>query len=192
MELHSDRLILREYVEDDWRAVFGYQSDERYWRFYGDEARRTEEGARQMVRMFCGWQVEHPRTRYQLPVTLQDDGRLIGSCGLRVRRLVDHGRADAGWEADIGYEIDPLLWGNGYATEAAACIVRFGFEELNLHRVWTYCIAENVASRRVMEKLGMQFEGRLRQNEWMQGRWWDSDVYGLLEAEWRGLTSSQT
>ena len=68
--------------------------------------------------------------------------------------------------------------------------MRFGFEELNLHRVWAYCIAENLASRRVMEKIGMQFEGRLRENEWMQGRWWDSNVYGLLNTERRGRNSS--
>jgi len=113
MELCTDRLILREYFEDDWRAVFGYQSDERYWRFYEAGERRTEEGARQIVRLFRGWQVEQPRTRYQLAVTLQVGGRMIGSCGLRVRRLVDHGRADAGWEADIGYEIDPAHYPTG-------------------------------------------------------------------------------
>ncbi len=190
MELRSERLILREYVEADWQAMFGYQAAERYWRYYEAGGRRTEAGARQMVRLFCDWQQTHPRLYFQMAVALKSDGRLIGSCGLRVRRLVDHGRPDAGWEADIGYDIDPELWGQGYASEAAARIVRFGFDELSLHRVWAYCISDNRGSWRVMEKIGMRQEGLLRQNEFMQDRWWDSRVYGLLASEWREHTQA--
>jgi RimJ/RimL family protein N-acetyltransferase len=186
MELETERLILREYVADDWQAVLRYQADARYWRFYHDAGTRgSEAGARAFVQTFIAWQREQPRTRYQLAVTLRNGGRLVGSCGLRVRRLVDHGRADAGWEGDIGYEIDPALWSRGYATEAARRIVAFAFAELGLHRVWSYCLAENVASARVLEKAGLRLEGRLRENEWFQERWWDSLVYGMLVSDRR-------
>jgi RimJ/RimL family protein N-acetyltransferase len=66
-----------------------------------------------------------------------------------------------------------------------AALLRFGFETLGLHRVWGYCLAANEASWRVMERLGMQREGLLRENEYLQGRWWDTAVYGLLASEWR-------
>ena len=77
--------------------------------------------------------------------------------------------------------------GKGYATEATRSIVEFGFQELKLHRVSSWCIADNVASARVLEKVGLRQEGRLRENEYFKGRWWDTLLYGLLDSEWRGL-----
>jgi [ribosomal protein S5]-alanine N-acetyltransferase len=88
-------------------------------------------------------------------------------------------------QANIGYEIAPGYWGEGYASEAARVVVAFGFGELRLHRIWARCVAENVASYRVLEKTGMRREGRLREEEWMKGRWWDTLVYGILDHEWR-------
>ena len=124
------------------------------------------------------WQVEEPRLTYQLAITVAGEGRLIGNCGVRL--------AEAGAEVgDLGYEIAPATWGQGYAAEAAEAMMRFGFEELGLHRIWAHAVAENAASQRVMEKLGMRCEGRLRETQWYKGRWWDTVVYGILEEEWR-------
>jgi ribosomal-protein-alanine N-acetyltransferase len=103
---------------------------------------------------------------------------LIGNCGIRL------GKSGAPF-GDLGYEISPAYWYRGYATEAARAMLDFGFEELGLHRVWAQCVPENVASRRVMEKLGMRGEGRLRQTQFYRGRWWDTLVCGVLENEWR-------
>jgi len=88
-------------------------------------------------------------------------------------------------EADIGYELSPRQWSRGYATEVARAVVRFGFTELGLHRVWLTCIVDNVGSARVLEKLGMRLEGRLRDKEYFGGRWWDTLLYAILEDEWR-------
>ena len=62
-------------------------------------------------------------------------------------------------------------------------MVAYGFSELGLHRISSWCIADNVASARVLEKVGFQLEGRLRENEYFKGRWWDTLLYGLLESE---------
>ena len=178
MEITTERLLLREFVEDDWRAVLAYQRDPRYLRFYPWES-RSEDEVRAFVRRFLDFQIDRPRTRYQLAVCLRGGGRLIGNCGVRLA----HNGARVG---DIGYELAPDEWGHGYATEAACAIVAFGFQELRLHRLWATCIAENAASARVMEKVGMRREGQLREHEWMKGRWWDSLLYGMLEHEWTG------
>ena len=85
----------------------------------------------------------------------------------------------------IGYELAPEQWGNGYATEAARAIVEFGFTELRLHRVWAWCAADNTGSAHVLEKLGMQREGRMRDKDRYKGRWWDRLYYAVLEPEWR-------
>ncbi len=177
MILTTRRLILREFVPEDWRPVLGYQSDPRYLRYYEWEG-RTEADARAFVQRFLDWQAEEPRLRFQLAVTLARDGRQIGNCGVRLER------ADA-LVGELGYEIAPTCWGLGYATEAARAMVHFGFQELGLHRIWGHTVAENIASQRVMEKLGMCHEGRLRENERFKGRWWDTVIYGILAREWQ-------
>jgi RimJ/RimL family protein N-acetyltransferase len=177
MILTTKRLVLREFVESDWPAVLAYQSDPLYMRYY-PLTHRTEEDAREFVQMFLDQQQEQPRTKFQLAAIHQADQKLIGNCGIRMKAPDAH-------EADIGYEFAPAYWGQGYATEAARAIVAFGFTALGLHRIWSWCIADNVGSARVLEKVGMRLEGRLRENEWMKGRWWDTLLYGILEDEWR-------
>jgi RimJ/RimL family protein N-acetyltransferase len=176
MELTTSRLHLREFVQEDWPAVFAYQSDPRYLRFYEWEARTPEE-AREFVRMFLDQQREIPRMKFQLAIVRQSDHRMIGNCGIRMRKPGAH-------EGDIGYELAPDCWGQGYATEATRAIVEFGFTQLGLHRISSSCVADNVASARVLEKLGMKLEGRLRENEYYKGRWWDTLLYAILDHEW--------
>ena len=176
MQITTERLVLREFGEDDWRAVLDYQRDPLYLRYYPWED-RDETAVRNFVDTFRDWQLETPRRRFQLAIVLREDGRLIGNCGLRRKPEND-------WEADIGYELSPQCWGHGYATEAAQAMVDFGFSELGLRRISSWCIADNVASARVLERLGFKQEGRLRRNEFFKGRWWDTLLYALLAEEW--------
>ena len=178
MILETPRLILREFVVGDWPAVLAYQSDPRYLRLYAWTT-RTKADVQPFVTVFVASQAVEPRLKYQLAITLRDGGALAGSCGIR---LAEPGAR----AADLGYEVSPEHWGRGYATEAARAMLEFGFGELGVRRVWAECVPENAASRRVMEKLGMRREGRLRQTQRYKGRWWDTLVYGILENEWRG------
>jgi len=178
MELHTSRLILREFVTADWPAVLAYQRDPRYLQYY-EWTERMPEDAQRFVQMFLDQQQEQPRRKFQLAVVLKASGQLIGNCGIRTAAF------DAR-ETDIGYELSPDQWRHGYATEAARAIVKFGFTELNVHRIWAWCIADNAASARVLEKIGLKLEGRLREKEYFKGRWWDTLVYGILENDWHG------
>ena len=177
MVLTTDRLLLREYLEKDWQAVLAYQQNPEYLKYY-EWAERSAEEVRDFVAMFLENQRKDPRLNFQLAVTLQTTNQLIGSSGIRMKSRETR-------EADIGFEIDPDFWGQGYGTEAAKAIVRYGFEELRLHRIWAWCIADNMGTRRVLEKLGMQQEGRLRDKEFFKGRWWDTLMYAVLDQEWR-------
>ena len=172
--------MLREYVEDDWPAVLAYQSKSDYLVYY-PWSERSERDVREFLSGLIAWQREEPRYRFQLAITLPEDGRLIGSCGIRKQ-------SPASRVADIGYELDPAFWGRGYATEAAREMVSLGFGELGVHRVWSWIIAENRRSARVLERLGLRVEGRLRDHEWFKGRWWDHELYGLLAQEWEGAS----
>ena len=182
MRIATARLTLREFVTDDWPAVLRYQCDSRYLRL-SPWTDRTEADVRDFVQKFVEQQEERPRRNFQLAITLPG-GEQIGNCGIRRNREND-------WEADIGYELAPHYWGQGYATEAARAIVSFGFQELGLHRIAAWCNADNLASARVLEKVGLQVEGRLRENEHFKGRWWDSLLYGLLEREWRASATNR-
>lgn len=177
MILTTDRLVLREFVEDDWRAVLAYQSDSRYLRF-NTWTKRTPEDVQAFVGRFVTQQRQDPRLKFQLAITLPPAGQLIGNAGIRIKTAGGH-------EADIGYELDPQHWGQGYASEAARALVQFGFERLRLHRISAHCLVENTASARVLEKLGMRLEGRLRDSECFKGRYWDTLHYAILEHEWQ-------
>jgi RimJ/RimL family protein N-acetyltransferase len=177
MQLTTERLILREFKEDDWRAVLAYQRDPLYLRYY-DWEERSPKAVQNFVQMFIAHQQRRPRIKFQLAITLKDTKQLIGNCGIRKEEI-------EATEADIGYELSPQHWGHGYATEAAQAIVEFGFRELRLHRIWAECNADNIGSARVLEKVGMQLEGRLREKEYYKGRWWDTLLFAILEHEWQ-------
>ena len=120
MELTTERLILRELREEDWRDVLASQVDPFCLRYL--------EAVESFIQMFLEQQRGRARAKFQLPVTLRSNHHLIGTCGIHMKS------ADAR-EGDIGYELVPAYWRQGYATEAARAIVQFGFSELHLHRI---------------------------------------------------------
>jgi RimJ/RimL family protein N-acetyltransferase len=108
-------------------------------------------------------------------VTLRQENTLIGAVGLRVE--LTHERAE------LGYWIGVPYWRQGYCTEAAREAVRYGFEGLGLRRIHASHLSRNPASGRVMQKLGMQHEGRLRQHIRKWDRFEDLEKYGILASE---------
>ena len=176
MKLETERLILRDFVKGDWQRVLEYQSDPLYLRYY-EWTERTPQAVQEFVGWFLDHQLQEPRIKYQLAVVLKSNNQLIGNCGIRMDKTDT-------LEANIGYELDPKHWNHGYATESAHAIVDFGFSNFDLHRVWSWCVADNLGSAHVLEKLGMRLEGRLRENEYYKGRWWDTLMYAILANEW--------
>jgi [ribosomal protein S5]-alanine N-acetyltransferase len=177
MTLTTERLILRDFLESDWEAVLAYQQNPLYLR-YSEWTERTAEDVRSFIQIFLDQQKQDPRIKFQFAVLLKPTGQVIGNCGIRRD-------TPAAYEGEIGYELDPKHWGNGYATEAAQAILTFGFSKLSLHRISAWCVADNLASARVLEKLGMRQEGRLRENQYYKGRSWDILLYAILYEEWR-------
>jgi [ribosomal protein S5]-alanine N-acetyltransferase len=113
-------------------------------------------------------------------IDLRGDG-LIGAIGIIPNRAHDR--------AEIGYWIGKPFWNKGYASEAAAAVIRFGFEELKLNKIVAVHFSRNPASGRVMQKNGMRHEGTLRQNHKKWGQYVDVEAYGILREEWeRGRT----
>jgi RimJ/RimL family protein N-acetyltransferase len=176
MKLETERLVLRDFVKEDWERVLEYQSDPQYLRYNAWKG-RTPEAVQEFVGWFLAHQQQEPRIKFQLAIVLKSNNLLIGNCGVRKDQFDSV-------EADIGYELDPKHWNRGYATEAAGAIVDFGFSHFGVHRIWAACVADNVGSAHVLEKLGMKLEGRFRENRYYKDRWWDSLYYAILADEW--------
>lgn len=111
-----------------------------------------------------------------LAITLREDGRQIGGIGLRIEEQHQH--------AELGYWLGVAYWEQGYATEAAGEILRYGFESLQLHRIFASHFKNNSASGRVLRKLGMRHEGCQREHIRKWDKFVDSELYGMLRREW--------
>lgn len=112
-----------------------------------------------------------------LTITLCSDGRQIGGIGLRVDQQHQH--------AELGYWLGVPYWRQGYATEAAREMLRYGFEELRLHRIFASHFKHNPASGNVLKKIGMRYEGCQREHLRKWDQFVDSELYGVLRREWK-------
>jgi RimJ/RimL family protein N-acetyltransferase len=176
----TDRLLLRELRKEDWQAVHEYGSDPEVVRFV-EFGPNTEEETRDFIRRATASAEDEPRKGHDFAVVRGKDGRLIGGCGIYVTKPEHR-------EAFIGYVFNREYWGNGYATEAAQALLRYGFETLRMHRIFATCDPENRASARVLEKTGMRREGLLRENSRMKGKYRDDLIYAILDREWRSAS----
>lgn len=174
--IRAERLVLREFVEKDWKAVHSYAADPEVVQ-YMDWGPNTEEETKEFVKRSVQSQKEEPRRNFTLAVVLKASNELIGSCGINVSDPANR----EGW---IGYCLRRTFWRSGYATEVAKALVDFGFSQLDLHRIFATCDPDNVASAHVLEKVGMHLEGHLREHKWSKGRWRDSLLYAVLDREW--------
>ena len=175
--LRTARLVLREYMDEDWPAVLAYQSDARYLRYY-PWSERDAATVRAWIGRLIDCQSDEPRNVFQLAITLPEgNGLPIGSCGVRVNDRIR-------LEGNIGYELNPEYWQRGYATEAAWAMLGYGFDHLGLHRIWAELNADNAASAHVLEKIGMRREAHFREQDYFKDRWWDGLIYAILSREW--------
>jgi len=107
-------------------------------------------------------------------VTLKSDGSLLGVVSLGIAK--EHQRAE------LAYWMGRPFWGQGYTTEAAGRMLEFGFNDLSLNRIFAFAFTDNPASTRVMEKIGMKYEGTLRQHVCTWGEYKDLAAYGCVSS----------
>ena len=173
--LETKRLLLRKITLDDAPAVFAYASDPQVplympWAPHQSIAETYEYLAHVIDRYQQGWPGPWG-------IVHKGDAKLIGTC------------AYGSWErehrrAEIGYVLHRGYWGQGYMTEVVRAIVDFGFKRMGLNRIEARCEAPNVGSARVMEKIGMSYEGLLREQMYEKNRFRDMKIYSILRREW--------
>lgn len=171
----GDRLVLREFAETDENAVHSYACDPVVTQFL-EWGPNSIEDTRAFLRKAVG-QVETPSRRaFDLAVVDIQSQAVIGGAALSVTN-VEHRRGE------IGYVLHPDVWSKGLATETARMLLRFGFDQLQLHRISATCHPDNHASARVLQKAGLVFEGRLRSHLFVRDAWRDSLLYAAISED---------
>ena len=152
--LETKRLVLRHQVLQDLDALWALYCDPEIIRYIPDAPRSRAEAKEELEWHMNG----HPRfPELGLWATIhKETGKFIGRCGLLPWTI------DGRHEVEVAYTIARDYWGQGLATEAAQAILNYGFEQLNLSRLVSLIDAENIASQRVAEKIGMIFEKEAR------------------------------
>jgi RimJ/RimL family protein N-acetyltransferase len=149
--VETERLVLRPPTLADADAIFdGYARDAEVVRHLTWRPHGTISDTREfLVRLRAGWDAGTDRT---WALTVRGNDRIIGMFGLRPH----------GFKCDIGYVLARPYWGQGLMTEAGRAVVGLAFTDPAVHRVWAVCDVDNARSARVLENIGMTFEGTLR------------------------------
>ena len=180
--IETARLILRPFARGDLDDLYSFHSRPDVARYLYWDARTRDAVRGALDRKVDERAIVDEGGRITLAVARRDDPRVIGE--VMMRWLSREHR-----QGELGYVFHPEFGGHGYATEAAREMLRLGFDGLSLHRMVGRCDARNVASARVMERLGMRLEAHLVQNEWFKGEWGDELVYAMLASEWKDTLS---
>jgi ribosomal-protein-alanine N-acetyltransferase len=152
MELETERLLIRDFVAEDWLAAHAYRGDPEVARYMAPRVAESLDQTRVWLEETLRQSAQPSRRQYTFALTLRSDGRLIGQI------WIEPSADDFSAEADLvlGYMLHRDHWGRGYATEAVCAIVRFAFGEMRARQVSAWCFEANRASSRVLEKAGLR------------------------------------
>lgn len=165
--LHTDRLVLRAFGEPDLDGYSAIVGDERVAAWLGGKPLSRDDAWRSIATHLGHWLL---RGYGQWALEDKTTGRLVGRAGLW---------RPEGWPGlEVGWTVAPDHWGRGYATEAGRAALRWAFEDLGVDEVLSVTLPHNVASRRVMEKLGLTHD----RDEHIIG--FDQVVYRITRERW--------
>lgn len=172
-ELKTERLRIRGFRAEDWKDLYEYLSDEQVVKYEPYDAFTEEESRHEAVR--------RSKNESFYAVCLKDTDKVIGNLYFSEQEF-------GTWE--LGYVFNANYQGKGYATEATAALLEDAFQNLGVRRVIALCNPENLASWRLLERLGMRREGHLLQNIFFRTDdlgnpiWQDTYEYAILSDEW--------
>lgn len=178
--LHTERLILRSFTFEDAQNVQRLASEPDVASMVPGIPHPYEEGMAEKWIRSCYEKFEKNKA-LDFAITLRTDGNLIGTIELRLDRENENG--------ELGYWVGKPYWNRGYCTEAARAVVAYSFEVLKLNRIQAYHFKRNTASGRVMQKIGMHYEGCFRKHVKKLDNFEDSMRYGMLKADFNSLAS---
>ncbi len=172
--IETDRLLLRKMTFSDAGDIFEYASDPQVSEYTLWSTHSSIEDSKFFLKTIV--KMYKRRELVDWGIVHKAEKKFIGTCGF-VEWSITHSRAE------IGYALSRKYWGEGYMSEAVSAVIDFGFREMLLNKIEARCEINNIASARVMEKVGMQLEGILRQQLFVKGRYWDLKTYSILRED---------
>lgn len=177
LRLETERLLLRPLTDADVEQMTVYRGDPAVCRYLPFTPQTAADIRARIGHMLGSTSLEGERGGIPVGIFRRDDGALLGD-------LVLFHLDRANGNVEIGWVIRPDAAGQGYATEAVRVLLGAAFGTLGVRRVVARIDAENQASARLAERVGMRLEARLVENEWYNGRWGDELDYAVLAREW--------
>jgi ribosomal-protein-alanine N-acetyltransferase len=177
--IDSECLLLRQLSEDDARDILAEFSHPEVTRHINPDPPVVDMDTAKTI---IGWfnALFDNQEGWRWGIELKSKGELIGTCGFH-RWRKEHRCAE------IGYDFQYDYWGKGFASEAVARMLDFGFNQMQLHRIEADCNEDNIGSARVLEKAGFTFEGIWRDREFEHGRFVNLKQYSILEDDYRAM-----
>lgn len=173
--LETLRLRLRPMVMEDAEAMHAFKSDPAATRLFAQDPQTDIEKTHSWIR--TGLEGQRDGTSVTWAITLRESGTVIGECCLwNIDRDSKH--------AELGYELLRSYWGRGMMNEALQAVLGHGFSTMDLNRIEANPLGINLASQKVLVRLGFKKEGVLRRRHLHEGEWHDEMWFGLLRSEW--------
>ena len=174
--LETERLILRQLTLEDADFVFRHFSDSAVTQYLMDEPPLTEYAqAQEIIRFYLE---PAGKTHNRWGLARKSDHQLIGTCGY-------HKWDKRYFRAEIGYDLSPSFWGQGYMTEALRAVITNGFERMGLNRIEALVSIDNDLSVQLLQRLGFKQEGLLRDYFYLDEKFYDHYIFSLLRREWK-------
>lgn len=179
----TDRLLLRSFKASDLESFLAYRNDPDVAQYQSWDIPYPREKATRFVQEIQAGDVASRRW-LQIAIELKSTHEMIGDVAFSIR-------ADDSQQAVIGYSLARPYWRRGYAFEAVSRLLAFLFDELNLHRVIAECDVANIASWKLLQKLGFRREAHLVENIFFKGTYGSEFHYAILAREWKEHISAQ-
>ncbi|MCA0969229.1 GNAT family N-acetyltransferase [Halobacillus litoralis] len=170
----KSQLKWREFKEEDWKSVHEYASQPIVCTYQPWGPNTIDDSKAFVDQVIKDREIDH-RTRFAFAILYKE--KVIGTGELNIDDAVNLAGV-------ISYILHPGYWGKGLGTEVANRLLQYGFKEMGLHRICATCDPGNTGSARILTKVGMKKEGRMRENLYMKDGWRDSLLFSVLEHEW--------
>jgi len=173
--LYTKSLMLRKITLEDAQDIFEYSKDPEVTRFVTWEPHKSIDDSINFLKSVIQRYENNEPSDWG--IIYKENNKFIGTCGY-VLWVPVHSLAET------AYALSREYWGKGLVTEAVKEIIKHGFEKMNLNRIYARCFVENIGSQKVLEKVGMKFEGILRKQLFIKGTFRDMKIYSILRKEY--------
>jgi len=182
-ELSAPQVMLRRFASEDLDDIFEYIGDPEVTRYLIVETQSREQTRAWLAERLENYASGRAATWWTWAIVSRPENKVVGACTMR--------KLD--WDSrrgEIAYSLARAAWRKGIMTEALTALLDFAFRPLRLNRIEAMVLPENLASCRLLEKLGFQREGILRQRDFFKGALHDMAIYALLAQDWKSMAKA--